>query len=155
MSAPSFFSLIQSFAERKGGLQVTPDGLHGLTFECDGLTLRVLPHPTDESSMWLEVDVCDTQEHPAKAWRLLHQLNYVARFDQGWTIGLDLEQTLVLSASAHVAHVNADSLEELMVDGLTRAQALLGLWRQLCASEDVTASALTRWADLPPGVIKV
>ena len=105
----------------------------GLEFETARHTVRVLPHPSEESHFVISVDVFATEAGvPDSAWKMLLRMNLAAIAEHGWVIGLEEGGTLVLSRVVDLASTDASALESLMADGLDRAEALANLWNIAC-----------------------
>lgn len=109
----------------------------GLEFETSQHTVRVLPHPLNESHFFISVDVLATkQETPPSAWKMLLQLNLASIAEHDWSIGLEESGTLVLSRAVELSTCDSSALENLIVDGLDRAEALTKLWLIACGLPD-------------------
>jgi hypothetical protein len=109
----------------------------GLEFETARHTVRVLPHPSDESHFVISVDVLATEaEVPVSAWKMLLRMNLAAIAEHGWSIGLEEGGTLVLFWVVDLSRCGPSDLEHLMSDGLDRAEALSSLWSTACGLPD-------------------
>ncbi len=99
----------------------------GLELKIEGRMARIMAH-TDDSLAVVEVDVlgmhnCGDEELGTVSVALL-KLNQEARFEHGWAIVLDEQDRLSITSTALMASTSAQALNELVADGLERAQAL-------------------------------
>ena len=99
----------------------------GLELHVEGRVARIMAH-TDDSLAVVEVDVlglydCGDEELGTVSVALL-KLNQEARFEHGWAIVLDEQDRLSITSTVVMASTAAQALNELVADGLERAQAL-------------------------------
>lgn len=129
-----FDSLLQAFFKSKG--METEESSLGLQFESEGIDILVVQHPLHEDMALIEatVSLIDTQQQ-AQLGPLLLQLNEVARFEHNWSIVMDERGQVSLSTSAPVAKIAVSELENLIADGIERAQTLATLLTQFANPE--------------------
>jgi len=85
-------------------------------------------HPLHDDQVLVEVSVATLPvDAPASTLALLLQINEAARFEHDWTLLMDSELTVSLSTRMPVAELGVAALEALMLDGVTRAQAVVDL----------------------------
>ncbi|MFM8984054.1 MAG: hypothetical protein ACKOLA_14425 [Spartobacteria bacterium] len=134
---PLFLALAADFAALLN-LPFDPgEGTLGLEFRTARHTVRVLPHPLEESQFVVSVDVLATGAGvPDSAWQMLLRMNLAAIAEHGWQIGLEEGGTLVLFQVVELSRCGPSGLEKLMSDGLDRAEALASLWNTACGLPD-------------------
>jgi hypothetical protein len=97
----------------------------------------LFPHPGREDLLCVEMSLraLALREGGSNTERLLflHRLNAAARHDHPWTISIDDEDMLLLSAAFPWNGLNAESLSDLVAEGLQRAESLDSLWQSLRA----------------------
>lgn len=155
-TSSAYDRLIGGFALRQGIPAESVTKAQGLEFESDdGLVARVRAHPQDEERLIIEVDVITLTETSlqarAEAMLTLHQINYAARTEHDWTILIDDESMLMLSAAFWVVRIDERALETLLADSIDRAQALRRLWAELDAAHAAQTPPATDLAGLVPG----
>jgi uncharacterized damage-inducible protein DinB len=91
----------------------------------------LIAHPTDSALMVVEVDVAEADPDEIiqreNAW-LLHQINHAARFEHGWIAHIDETNVLMISLFQVIPGSTPELIEQLLADGIDRAQALASLW---------------------------
>jgi len=122
----AFEILLKEFAAARG--MVVDASVFGLEFDCEGHTVNVVAHPLHDDQVLVEVSVATLPvDAPASTLALLLQINEAARFEHDWTLLMDSELTVSLSTRMPVAELGVAALEALMLDGVTRAQAVVDL----------------------------
>lgn len=153
-SIVEFQALLAEFAR---GLDLPYDhDAQALEISADTLRAHVVLHPGHEANLAIVIEVLSlgTDEDmaaltPAQLL-LLHRLNHSAWTEHDWQIVIDDDNDLSLRCHRGIAATGAQALEELLVDGLERAQALAELWRE---GPSASAGPL-EWDRLGQGVIR-
>lgn len=147
-----FIRLVREFAARAGFPASEIEQADGLEFESEGFTTRLFSHPTDHRLLVAEVDVLEidpsSPRHLEAAW-LLHQVNHAARFEHQWLAHIDETNVLMMSCQLDMAGMGPESMEQLLADGISRAEALASLWQASSQEQQDSAPAAS-----PPGLIR-
>jgi hypothetical protein len=126
MSQPSASpaeSLLRETAQRFG-LSFVP-GSAGLEFEAGQFVVSLIDHPTQPDQLLVQVAVTTLEQGTdPRLYRLLHQLNELARFDHQWLATVDLDGELFLSRTVPVQTCTSVMLEELLAEAIDRAEQL-------------------------------
>ncbi|MEN9773332.1 MAG: hypothetical protein RL322_402 [Pseudomonadota bacterium] len=131
----AFEILLKEFAAARG--MVADSSVFGLEFDCEGHTVNVVAHPLHDDQVLVEVSVATLPvDPPASTLALLLQINEAARFEHDWTLLMDPELTVSLSTRLAVAGLSVAALEALMLDGVTRAQAVADLLETIGGQDD-------------------
>ena len=132
----SFSSLMAELALEMG--QTAGPESEGFEFDCEGVTVRLLPHPSQPEQALLEADVqalSESEQGDARLLLMLHQLNETSSWSSGWLALIDLEAHLLLRRILTLEGMRAPDLQGQVLEALDRAQALQGLLRDIQASE--------------------
>jgi len=157
-SSSAYQQLIGRFALGRGMPAESVETTVGLEFESDNRLRRVRPHPQDDERLMLEVDVITLNDEATTkqvgALLMLHQLNYAARTEHDWSIVIDDDLMLMLSAAFWIPRTDEGRLEAHITEGIERAQALRTMWEDLQSQGDDRARD-TDVSGLPslPGVM--
>ncbi len=147
-----FNRLVREFAQKAGFPANEIEQSDGVEFESDGFTARLIAHPTDSALMVVEVDVAEADPDEIiqreNAW-LLHQINHAARFEHGWIAHIDETNVLMISLFQAIPGSTPELIEQLLADGIDRAQALASLWLTDRQSEPASTPD-----PAPPGLIR-
>jgi hypothetical protein len=99
----------------------------GLSFEAEGRVARIFPHADDDLAvievMASSLDEVAENDLARLAVQLL-KLNHEARFEHGWSIVLDDANNLNATTTVSVSATRANTLAEILYDGIDRAAAL-------------------------------
>lgn len=132
---PSAVSLLTSFAASLGTEADTSQSLSAVEFVSGDHVASLFPHPGREDLLCVEISLraLALREGDSESERLLflHRLNAAARHDHPWTISIDDEDMLLLTAAFPWNGLNAESLADLVAEGLQRAESLDALWQSL------------------------
>ena len=122
----AFQVLLKEFSVSKG---ITAEGSsYGLEFECEGHTVMVIQHPSDDAYLMLDVSVIALDpEPPAAQLAMMLQMNEAARFEHGWSAVMDSDMQVSVAASEPLQGLTIARLESLMLEGVERAQALAAI----------------------------
>jgi hypothetical protein len=124
----AFSAMMRSLVDSLGQYDFDTSTSHGFEFESDGHVVRCFPHPTDESRFVIECDVTtlgdDLMGDPA-LMRLLHQINEAAWLECGWTAMLNVDGLCFIGQTMAVVDATPQRLQELIVDSIERASALV------------------------------
>ena len=127
--ASQFEALLSSFAESKG-LQAGNTAA-GIEFATDDQSLVVVPHPTRDDLLIVEVQVADfgpeAESLSRGALLLLHQINESARFEHEWVASISAEGAVQIHCVRLISSTDLPTLEALMGEGLERAESLAEL----------------------------
>jgi hypothetical protein len=130
---PSAASLLSSFAASLGTEADTSQSLSAVEFVSGDHVASLFPHPGREDLLCVEISLraLALGEGGSNTERLLflHRLNAAARHDHPWTISIDDEDMLLLAASFPWNGLDAESLADLVAEGLQRAESLDALWQ--------------------------
>ena len=129
----SAISLLTSFAASLGMEADPSQPLVAVEFVSGDHVAAILPHPTRENLVCVEVSLRGLSLGESDHERLLflHRLNAAARHDHPWTISIDEEDMLLLAASFPWSGLTAETLSDLVAEGLERAESLDSLWQSL------------------------
>jgi hypothetical protein len=142
----TFDILLNEFAQGQG-LEVAPS-TRGIEFECEGNRVYIVQHPLHNDHLLAEVTVTAFEEiPPASVLALMMQINEAARFEHDWFIVMDSEWQVNITTSTPLSGLVVAQLEALMLEGVTRAQALQ---RLLEGGTSVTNSYGNETPDLNP-----
>lgn len=129
-----FVALTSAFCEFAGLPAVDAQDTAGFEIEAGPHVARVLPDPSDDARLVVEIDVCPKDAANARALEVLHRLNYATRFTHPWTSGIDGDDTVVIYTRRTIAEMDVGALEALIADGIDRAVALRTLWDSAAAA---------------------
>ena len=124
----------------------------GLSFSADGQTCRLLPHPSIEDRLVVEVSACTLDAaaqglaNAAQVHEFLNRLNAQARLEHDWVATVDEQDEVLLWTWREVRAVTAAGIQELLAEGLERAQALAAALGAAVAAGPAQASG-----DAAPG----
>lgn len=145
----SFDALFREFATAKGFDAGT--SAHGLEFECDGVSVWIVPHPLHEDRVLAEVSVLSFDgEPPATLLALMLQINETARFEHDWSIVMDAALDVSLTTSVPLSGLTVAQLESLMLDGVERGQLLQAMLTEVLAPQDEAGSPTPMPESLDP-----
>jgi hypothetical protein len=129
----SAISLLTSFAASLGTEANPAQSLSAVEFVSGDHVASLFPHPGREDLLCVEMSLraLALREGGSNTERLLflHRLNAAARHDHPWTISIDDEDMLLLAASFPWNGLDAESLADLVAEGLQRAESLDALWQ--------------------------
>mgnify|MGYP001327293022 CR=1 FL=1 len=137
-ASTKFLALLSEFSVQMQ-LPHDPDAL-GLEILLGEQSAHVFPHPQHDERLLVLIAVLSLGADqalgavPASHWLFLHRLNNSAWPEHNWQILVDDDNTLILRCDRDMALTTAKALEELLLDGLERAQSLALLWRDLANS---------------------
>lgn len=120
----------------------------------------VRPHPLNSDLIAVVIEALPLAAEsellrlPADKLLLLHRLNSAAWTEHEWQILVDDNNWLGLRAIRDIGAVSAKILEEWIVDGFERAQALVELWRDADFSEPSAVTEVPQWGHDAFGVIR-
>ncbi|MEY3666010.1 MAG: hypothetical protein RLZZ153_2192 [Pseudomonadota bacterium] len=147
-----FIGLVREFAARAGFPATEIEQADGIEFESEGFATRLCSHPTDHMLLVAEVDVLEIDpsnaRHLEAAW-LLHQINHAARFEHRWIAHIDETNVLMMTCQLDMTGMGPESIEELLADGISRAEALASLWQASGQEQQDSAPVAS-----PPGLIR-
>jgi hypothetical protein len=107
----------------------------------------LFPHPGRKDLLCVEISLraLALGEGDADSERLLflHRLNAAARHDHPWTISIDEEDMLLLTAAFPWIGLDAESLSHLVAEGLQHAESLDALWHSLAKETQESAESET------------
>ena len=144
-------------AATASGLSVPPhiDPL-GIELEAEGHLARVTPHSNDTLAI-TEVDVCSladvSEESLAQLAVQLLRINHEARFEHGWQIVLDDDDTIGITTTLSMSATDAETLAMVLVDGIERACALAEVVSGLLSPAFAQTQAPLDTHRLAPGAI--
>lgn len=131
--ASQFEALLSSFAKSKG--LPASSTASGIEFATDDQSLVVVPHPTRDDLLVVEVQVADFGPEAEGLSRevllLLHQLNESSRFEHEWVATISAEGTVQIHCVKPISSTDLSGLEAVMGEGLERAESLAGLINSL------------------------
>lgn len=135
MNTPSYTTLMQAFVMQLGATDAAIQENSGLEFEHDGLRLQIYPC-ADARRVLIDIELFHLNEagqagHDATTFKLLHQLNNLARVQGDALVSITLDGMLMLSHNAEIAHTNATQLVNLFNQTLEAALSLRALWTSL------------------------
>ena len=132
---PSAVSLLTAFAASLGTESDPSQPLLAVEFVSGDHVASLFPHPGREDLLCVEISLraLALGEGDSDTERLLflHRLNAAARHDHPWTISIDDEDMLLLTAGFPWNGLKAESLADLVAEGLQRAESLDALWQSL------------------------
>jgi hypothetical protein len=120
----------------------------------------VRPHPLNSDHIAVVIEALplaaegELPSLPADKLLLLHRLNSAAWTEHEWQILVDDNNWLGLRAIRDLGAVSAKTLEEWIVDGFERAQALVELWRDADFSEPSAVTEAPQWGHDAFGMIR-
>ena len=93
--------------------------------------MSLIDHPTQPDQLLVQVAVATLEQGTdPRLYRLLHQLNELARFEHQWLITVDLDGELFLSRTVAVQACTSIMLEEFLAEAIDRAEQLSRLMSQ-------------------------
>jgi hypothetical protein len=135
-SAPqesSVISLLTAFAASLGTEADPSLPLSAVEFVSGDHVASLFPHPGREDLLCVEISLralaLGDGDVDSERLLFLHRLNAAARHDHPWTISIDDEDMLLLAASFPWNGLDAESLADLVAEGLQRAESLDALWQ--------------------------
>ena len=139
-SAPqesSVISLLTAFAASLGTEADPSLPLSAVEFVSGDHVASLFPHPGREDLLCVEISLralaLGEDESDHERLLFLHRLNAAARHDHAWTNTIDDEDMLLLTAAFPWNGLDAESLADLVAEGLQRAESLDALWQSLRA----------------------
>jgi len=145
----SFDALFQEFAAAKGF--DAGSSAQGLEFECDGVSVWIVPHPLHEDRLLAEVNVLAFDgEPPATLLALMLQINEIARFEHDWSIVMDAALDVSLTTSVALPGLTTAQLESLMLDGVERGQLLQAMLTEALSPQNSADSPMSAPTGLDP-----
>lgn len=135
MNTPNYMTLMQAFAIQLGATDADIQEGSGLEFEHDGLRLQIYPS-ADATRVVIDVELFHLDEagqagHDATTFKLLHQLNHLARVQGDAMVSITLDGMLMLSHDAEIAHTSGAQLVHMFNQTLEDALSLRALWTSL------------------------
>ena len=135
-SAPqesSLISLLTAFAASLGTEADPSQPLLAVEFVSGDHVASLFPHPGREDLLCVEISLralaLGEDESDHERLLFLHRLNAAARHDHAWTNTIDDEDMLLLTAAFPWNGLDAESLADLVAEGLQRAESLDALWQ--------------------------
>ena len=145
----SFDALFQEFAAAKGF--DAGSAAQGLEFECDGVSVWIVPHPLHADRLLAEVSVLAFDgEPPAPLLALMLQINETARFEHDWSIVMDAALEVSLTTSVALPGLTMAELESLMLDGVERGQLLQAMLTEVLAPQGEADGTMSAPVGLDP-----
>ncbi len=135
MSNRTFSSLMSEFGQLMG--QFVEADSEGFEFESEGVTVRLMPHPSNPELGLLESDVqtlSAAEQGDARLLRMLHQLNETSSWATGWLVVVDLEGQLLIRRMLALEGVSAQDLQGHLLEAIDRARALQHLLVDMVAT---------------------
>ena len=143
----SAFSLLTAFAASLGTEADPSQPLLAVEFVSGDHVASLFPHPGREDLLCVEISLraLALGDGDADTERLLflHRLNAAARHDHPWTISIDDEDMLLLTAAFPWNGLTAESLSDLVAEGLQHAESLDALWHSLAKETQESAESET------------
>lgn len=152
-----FEVLLKQFADAMN-LSLSPEG-QGLEFEVGDLRLHVQIHPRDPVRLCIVIEVLPLGQDEeimasfAPQLLMLHRLNHGAWTEHDWQILIDDDNGLTLRLSSDLASTDARTLEELLLEGVERAQSLAQLWHNH-PGHQATPRAVSDWVRFGDGIVR-
>jgi hypothetical protein len=137
--SPQFEALLSAFVQSVG-LQGTPDAF-GIEFQSGDHSVVVLPHPTREDALVVEVSVAELDPSGSDLsalLKMLHVINEASRFEHGWTITVTPEDGVLIYLVREISDTSTGDLETLLAEGIDRADALRQIMLDQAEVEPVT-----------------
>ncbi len=132
-------SLLKETADRFG--LPFESGSAGLEFEAGPFVANMLVHPVQPQQLLVQVAVMTLGEDTdPRLYRVMHQLNELARFEHEWIITVDIDGEVFLSRTVPIQASTAAMLEDLLGDAIGRAEHLQRALSQSVADPQVAAS---------------
>lgn len=146
-------ALLTSFAASLG---IEPDPaqpLLAVEFASGDHVASLFPHPGGADLFCVEISLRGLAlgEGDADSAQLLflHRLNAAARHDHPWTISIDGDDMLLLTAAFPLSGLDRESLAEHLAEGLQRAESLDRLWQALHKGTEESPEMIAEWAEQP------
>jgi hypothetical protein len=131
----SVISLLTAFAASLGTEANPAQPLAAVEFVSGDHVASLFPHPGREDLLCVEISLralaLGEDESDHERLLFLHRLNAAARHDHAWTNTIDDEDMLLLTAAFPWNGLDAESLADLVAEGLQRAESLDALWQSL------------------------
>lgn len=121
--------LLRQTAE-KFGLPFSP-GAIGLEFEVGQVVASALRHPSRPEQLIVQVAVVTLDDNAdPRLFRVMLELNEMARFTHEWMITVDVDGEVSISRSLSIATATALELEDMLGEAISRAEDLLDALQQ-------------------------
>lgn len=151
-------SLLTSFAASLGTEADPSHPLLAVEFVSGDHVASLFPHPGREDLLCVEISLralaLGEDESDHERLLFLHRLNAAARHDHPWTISIDDEDMLLLTAAFPWNGLDAESLADLVAEGLQRAESLDALWQSL-AKETQESGGVETEAPAKPNPLEI
>jgi hypothetical protein len=136
MEQAKFVELVNSFSNNlpDGNEQQMPPGLDRVSFEMQGISCTIFPHPQEDAIVVqaevVYVDRVDP-EPGFVATMTVHGINHAARMGTGIVAAVSPDNLLLVSKVCDATHLSGDDLAEMVETVAEAAKRLRQTWSEI------------------------